>query len=297
MLFGNESDNNYEQKYCYCQYGESGIMISCNKCNKWLHDECLGLTETQIENIDIFYCNECLNSNTNLSIVYKNAPLSATNVTTDIHCYCNGSEYGTMFECSKCRGWFHDDCLNFTDTEKDSLLIFFCETCIEKYSELNILFKEEVDYTLEHTKPLFKSYSLLSIHNLYPYYTLLELFKILKFRQPYCLYEIMKPGTILSKCKGLTIRIPETKVTIQQKTFTYKSITLWNKHYKSLIKPFAVPLHKDFKLKYDNTSTINTLHYDFTTKVSTFKAQLKELLINKQHYDSTTDWNINCFLS
>ena len=42
--------------YCYCNYGESGTMICCEKCNKWFHDECLGLSESEIDNIDEFYC-------------------------------------------------------------------------------------------------------------------------------------------------------------------------------------------------------------------------------------------------
>ena len=295
MLFGNVSVSSFEKQYCYCQYGESGVMLSCDKCNKWFHDECLGLTEPEIENIETFYCNECLNANSDLSIVYKDMLINAINSITGSYCYCNECEYGTMFECNKCKNWYHENCIDMTNIEKTSLQVFFCDSCLDKNTQLKILFKEEVDYTLEHTKPLFKLHNILTVHNLYPYYTLLELYKILKFRQPYCLYDMLKPPTSVSK--GLIIKIPDTTLSIQQKTFTYKSIILWNKYYKSLVKPFAIPLHMDFKIKYDSASTIITLNYDFSTKVSTLKQHLRNLLISKQYSGSATDWNINCILS
>ena len=68
MLFGKESNPNV---YCYCKDGESGIMINCEKCNKWFHDECIGLSEDDISNITEFYCIECLNKDSNISIKYK----------------------------------------------------------------------------------------------------------------------------------------------------------------------------------------------------------------------------------
>ena len=39
-------------------------------------------------------------------------------------------------------------------------------------------------YIPEHTKPLFESYKILSVQNLYTYHCFMETYKILKFRQP-----------------------------------------------------------------------------------------------------------------
>ena len=270
-------------------------MLGCDKCGEWFHDECLGLTESEIGNIETFYCNECLNVNNDLLIVYRVMPTYISkNLKNEHYCYCHESEYGKMVECNKCKNWFHEECIGMTDSEMKSLLLFFCENCLEENSQLNVIFKEKIDYTLEHTKPLFKSHNILTIHNLYPYYTLLELYKILKFRQPYCMYDILKPLRSDSKC--LTLQIPETALSIQQKTFVYKSIVLWNKYYKLLIKPFTVPLHRDFGLKYD-LSTIYTVNYDFSNKISAFKLELKNLLTMKQHYIPDTEWNSACFLT
>ena len=45
------------------------------------------------------------------------------------------------------------------------------------------------DYTIEHTKPLFKSNNLLTIQNVYNYHALIEIFKIMKYRAPYSLFQ------------------------------------------------------------------------------------------------------------
>ena len=63
-----------QQLYCYCNYGESGTMINCEHCDQWFHDECLGLSEDEVHNINEFYCIECLNKNNSLSIKYITAP-------------------------------------------------------------------------------------------------------------------------------------------------------------------------------------------------------------------------------
>ena len=102
MLFGKasspKSNNTDKQLFCYCKFGESGIMIECEKCSEWYHDECLGLSESDINNIEHFYCNECLNKNSSLSLVFKVPPVVSNN-----HCYCREAEYGRMIECGKCR--------------------------------------------------------------------------------------------------------------------------------------------------------------------------------------------------
>ena len=45
-------------------------------------------------------------------------------------------------------------------------------------------------YSREHTKPLFTEYNLLAVRNLYHYFCTVDVFKILKFRQPITLYEM-----------------------------------------------------------------------------------------------------------
>ena len=186
--------------YCYCNYGESGTMICCEKCNKWFHDECLGLSESEIDNIDEFYCADCT-ERCHVPTKYKLPPKS---ILCDTFCFCRKGESDLMIECNKCKDWYHNTCLNLSESEINEILIFFCPECKAANPSHKIVRK---DYSKEHTKPLFKKYGILSVYNLYPYYNLLELYKILKFRTPYCMYELFN---LLPNQAGrnLTLTIP-----------------------------------------------------------------------------------------
>ena len=74
-------------------------------------------------------------------------------------------------------------------------------------------------YEKEHTKPLFKSNNLLTVHNLYKYTCLLEMFKIIKAESPSSLY------TLLHKSP----RRPDYFITPSPSTsFIYQSSHMWN---------------------------------------------------------------------
>ena len=94
------------------------------------------------------------------------------------HCAsCSEPAQDVMANCGSCKNSFHLDCINYDEAEINKILLFFCESCTFNKAYPKIIYK---DYTKEHTKPLFKKHEMLSIHNLYPYYCLLELYKILK---------------------------------------------------------------------------------------------------------------------
>ena len=183
-IFGNEHAISTNNLYCYCNYGDSGVMICCEKCDCWFHDECLGLTEAEVLNIAEYYCIECLNRDSNISVKYIIPPQT---IMGDTYCYCHEGESGFMVECGKCKNWFHDICINLSQSELNQILIYFCPSCLTNNSSLKIIHK---DYSKEHTKPIFKDNDILTIYNLFPYHSLLELYKILKFRIPYCMYEL-----------------------------------------------------------------------------------------------------------
>ena len=86
------------QSFCYCKRKATDSMVQCERCNEWYHFSCLGLSDQDVDNIDHFYCNECLNRNTHLTLAFKTpkpAPL--------LHCYCQEKAYGNMVECTRCR--------------------------------------------------------------------------------------------------------------------------------------------------------------------------------------------------
>lgn len=62
-------------KYCHCRWGESGVMVECEECGEWYHDECIGLTEEETYNIETYYCAPCCSSNSDLVTKYKVDPV------------------------------------------------------------------------------------------------------------------------------------------------------------------------------------------------------------------------------
>ena len=283
MLFGHTEHTNYKDEHCYCKYGESGIMINCENesCNRWFHaDDCLGLSESEILNINKFYCSECLNKNSNLSIQYFIPPISRNSF-----CNCSGPENGLMIECGKCHNWYHSECINLTPGEINAILIYFCQNCITTHPNLKLIYK---DYSKEHTKPLYLEHEILTVHNLYPYHTLLDLYKILKFRTPYCMYDIL--NTLNSHRGGLNFCVPKTSNIVQKKTFIYQAILYWNRFYKKLLNPFTIILHNDHKIKSD-TTTSKIIVYDYSNSASSFKLKLKSLLIARQQIGNLNTWS------
>ena len=178
LLFGNIHARN-QKLYCYCNYGESGVMICCDNCDSWFHDECIGLTESEATDYGVknlpYFCAECVR--------LKSAPLNSLT-----YCVCKSEESGEMIECSQCRDWFHDECVDLSASDLKQILFFYCHDCSSKDSTLKTIY---TDFTKEYTKPLFKKHNILSIFNLYPYFCLNETYKILKFRTPYSLYELL----------------------------------------------------------------------------------------------------------
>lgn len=69
-----EHEDTTGPKYCHCRYGESGVMVECEACNEWYHDECIGLTEEETYNIEVFYCAPCASKDPSLETKYIKDP-------------------------------------------------------------------------------------------------------------------------------------------------------------------------------------------------------------------------------
>ena len=181
---------------------------------------------------------------------------------------------------------------NRSASDLKQILFFYCHDCSSKDSTLKTIYK---DYTKEHTKPLFKKHNILSIFNLYPYFCLNETYKILKFRTPYSLYELLdlpsdRTGRhLLLKTRAIGSRHEE-------KSFFSQSIRFWNKHHKKIIEPSNVKLHEECSKKLNLVGTEFSF-FDFSTKVSTFKAKLKKLLLQTQSSGDETNWTVNNYIS
>ena len=116
-------------------------------------------------------------------------------------------------------------------------------------------------YAKEHSKPLFNSHKLLTVHNLYIYHTSLEIYKVLKLRTPISIFSLLT----MSKRKTTLIITPSPTP-----YFVYKSAILWN-----LIN----------RLIFSNL-------IDFSMKICTMKASVKQYLLSRQ-----SDYDINNWCS
>ncbi|KAG8904920.1 hypothetical protein FRC01_008547, partial [Tulasnella sp. 417] len=61
--------------YCVCKqmYDDDRIMIACDNCDDWCHPGCVGLPETDLDLVDLFFCPSCTASTPSLSTTYKTA--------------------------------------------------------------------------------------------------------------------------------------------------------------------------------------------------------------------------------
>ena len=117
-------------------------------------------------------------------------------------------------------------------------------------------------YRLEHTKPLFKEHKILVLKNLYVYHTYMELFKILKLRDPMVIFEQFK----------ISDRKPDLIISdFPAEHFISKSTKLWN-----TITP---------KLKLT----------DYSMKINTMKNNLKRLLLLLQNSNDPVTWTSEDF--
>ena len=115
-------------------------------------------------------------------------------------------------------------------------------------------------YEKEQSKPLYNLNKILTVHNLYSYHCMLELFKILKTYNPQPIYSLFN----VSHRKENFLLTPRPS-----NIFTYKAAYLWNKHQAILIGNKKVS----------------------STSVSIFKSALKKHLLFIQGEHDPLEWN------
>ena len=80
-------------------------------------------------------------------------------------------------------------------------------------------------FQLENTKPLFNEEKILSLHHLHVQHTFIELFKIMKERQPVSLVELFEPSY---RSQSHSMIIPKHGLEIIKHNFVYKGSDIWN---------------------------------------------------------------------
>ena len=146
----------------------------------------------------------------------------------------------------------------------------FYETCarVRTYTE----HITEKDYSQEHTKPLFNKQEILTVHNLYVQHTVLELFKIFKYRTPISLYALF---TVSHRTVNSLVLLPKINLEIARCNFLFRASWLWNSLSVKLLTKCT-----------PNDSGImvpgSTPFSDMTTPISIVKRKLKNILLETQ---------------
>ena len=146
-------------------------------------------------------------------------------------------------------------CLRMLFGDKEAFLDKF-RTCARARPIGNQLLGENF-YRREHTKPLFSQQKILTLKNLYSYHTYMEIFKVLKLRDPITIFEQF---SMSSRKQTLLINGKPAD------HFFSRSAKIWN-----IITP---------KLK------IN----DFSTKIGPMKSRLKGALLKLQNSNDPITW-------
>ena len=121
-------------------------------------------------------------------------------------------------------------------------------------------------YMKEHTKPLFNRCKILTVQNIYKLQCINEVFKIVKFRCPYTLYQSFN---ISSRDTSLNIILPH-----QSNKFLYNAAKYWNCIHKRVLR--------------------DTCYLD-TTTVNIIKTRSKQIILNCQALDNQESWTFNNF--
>ena len=171
-------------------------------------------------------------------------------------------------------------------TQKYCIRILFGETpywFITEKCQRALTYSQQMqpDYSKEHTKPIFKSTNLLTVSNLYNYFTLTELYKVMKFRTPFSVSSKFQ----MSDRKNMLI-LGQVKFDKRKCQFFFNAAVKWNQINRFLIDPYQIILRSDDP----EVDGVITLNYDLSLTVSKLKTKLKEIIMTIQCYGDSNEW-------
>ena len=136
------------------------------------------------------------------------------------------------------------------------------------------------NFLLEHTKPLFNENGFLSLRNLYKYFTLLELFKILKYKSPIPITELF---TLSNQDYKIYLLLPKFNLDIGLQSFVFSASRLWNQYAKFM-----------FEICSPDMSGIvipgSVKNSDLSASASVIKSKIKKILLDEQKSGCEITW-------
>ena len=156
----------------------------------------------------------------------------------------------------------------------------FYETCarVRTYQE----HMKPKDYSLEHTKPIFNSHGLLSVHSLYRMYLFMETFKILKYHRPISSFSLFQ---VNRNTKRNLIIPPKSSLDIVRNNFVSKASNNWNKCVKHVFA--AENLDQAHGIIIPGSAP----NSDLTSTVSYIKNRIRKYLLGNQKLGNPTEWS------
>ena len=125
-----DDDNNTDVRYCVescpCPAdGESYWMMQCSHCEKWFHNDCVGLSNGWEKHMKSFCCPPCRKPlpgrKTGKRILYHAGVCN----------YCDSTTKGGMVECEGCGLSFHGRCRTEPWSKEyiKNINVYYCESC------------------------------------------------------------------------------------------------------------------------------------------------------------------------
>lgn len=155
----------------------------------------------------------------------------------------------------------------------------FFETCARVRTYEQHMSKK--DYCLEHTKPIFNEHHILSLHHLYIQHTFVELFKIMKFRTPISMYELMN---ISLRNTNFLMILPKITLETSKHNFLCRSTLIWNRLIGTILNK-CFPNFLGIMVPGSSTCS------DLSAPISYVKNKLKDILFGIQKLDTQSQFD------
>ena len=151
------------------------------------------------------------------------------------------------------------------------------------------------DFSLEHTKPIFNDNQLLTMHSAYVHKSLTELFKVLKYRSPIVLSELIKLKQSDILLKDMNVIVPRFNLDISRNNYVVNVSTLWNSCVKHVFDKPVLSSHFSNGKKFDIIIPGANKNSDLTMSVPLFKKRLKLFLLSVQKLGDPLIWSTENF--
>ena len=155
----------------------------------------------------------------------------------------------------------------------------FFETCARVRTYQQHMAKK--NYLLEHTKPLFNEYKILSLHHLYIQHTFVELFKIIKYRTPISVFELFCQSP---RNTNFLMLLPRINLDVSKFNFVFRATLIWNSIIGTLLNK-CIP--NPVGIMVPGSSECS----DLSAPISYIKNKLKDVLFCIQKLEPQSQFN------